>query len=140
MRLSRVQKGLIAEAEFVSFAHKQGFNHVCKPLDFLTPYDFVIVNPSLGTFIRVQVKCSYFNPWGYQQVNNRRIRKQKSVKYQDGDFDWIFIYDLANNKRYWIPWNVIRHYKSNYTVSAPGFAKWEVKSGRVRSRPRDDGP
>ena len=102
------EKGSIGELRVMYEAAKRGYGVLTPHGDF-AKYDLVIDRN--GVLERVQVKAVTPKN-GVIEVHTKSMtfdkdvgenNRNKQVKYVDGDFDWLAVYDLANHNVYFIP-------------------------------------
>ncbi len=98
-------RGDIAEQAAVLEALKRGWN-VLRPVGDNLPYDMVFEIG--GRFVKVQVKCAWFDgPSGNYVVDNRRTKTNRRQmireEYKSGDFDFALAYLPERNVFYVYP-------------------------------------
>ena len=110
-------KGLISESRFIIEACKQGCE-ISSPIGHAVPYDF-IVRERFNKFSTVQVKTAH-----RKRSNGLRVDiTREGCGYHKDDFDYLF---ASKDKDYWmIPWNAIKHCRSEVVVSARKYSKYK---------------
>lgn len=98
------QKGDLAIAQAIQYYMFNGFE-VCLPIGDKRPYDLVVEKD--GLLKRVQVKYA-----GLYNSNECRVALRvmggnqswhTAKKYEDDDFDYLFVY-TASNRKFVLPW------------------------------------
>ena len=107
-------KGDISEQAAILHALKRGWG-VLKPIGDRLPYDLVF--DVRGTFVKVQVKCAWFDESrGNYVVDNRRTKTNRRVMvrevYSPSDFDFALAYLPDRDLFYVFPVGVFISYGS----------------------------
>ena len=107
-------KGDIAEQAAVFQALKRGWG-VLTPVGDRLPYDLVF--DVEGTFVKLQVKCAWFDKSRQNYaVDNRRTKTNRRSMirdvYEPADFDFALVYILELDLFYVFPVNVFISYGS----------------------------
>jgi PD-(D/E)XK endonuclease len=107
-------KGDIAEQAVALYALKQGWG-VLRPIGDRLPYDLVFDID--GSFVKIQVKCAWFDAVRKNYVvDNRRTktnrRQMVRVVYSQNDFDFAIIYLDQLDVFYVMPCEVFISYGS----------------------------
>lgn len=124
--MSKTTKGIISEGVFLQWCYTK-LNQICKPLEHDLAYDYIAFDMSKEVWIKIQVKSAYTNgKRKSREVGFRRGRSKKRSSYVIGDFDYMFIYDMNKNEKYWIPFEALEHIKSSFTISAPKWTQYKI--------------
>jgi len=112
--MSTKLKGDISEQAAILHALKRGWG-VLKPIGDRLPYDLVF--DVRGTFVKVQVKCAWFDESrGNYVVDNRRTKTNRRVMvrevYTPSDFDFALAYLPDRDLFYVFPVEVFISYGS----------------------------
>lgn len=111
-------KSDIAEYSVITELLKRGFN-VLKPIGDRLPYD--LVNEKAGRFIKIQVKCAWYdkNKKLYAvDVRRTKTNRRQMVRnrYHGGDFDFAIIYILEENIYYIFSLEAFNSYSSTISL------------------------
>jgi hypothetical protein len=111
-------KGDIAEQAAILQALKRGWG-VLAPVGDRLPYDLVF--DVAGTFVKVQVKCAWFdNPSRNYVVDNRRTKTNRRFmvrdEYKPADFDFALVYIPDHDLFYVFPVDVFVSYGSEIHI------------------------
>jgi hypothetical protein len=90
-----------------------------KPFIEELPYDFVVrgINDS---FQSIQVKQCYYdkNKEKFRCDIRKKTRGNKKISYEEGDFDYLAVYNPHTDSWYLFPWSEIRHISSEISINA----------------------
>ncbi len=121
------EKGDLAVGHAIAYFMINGYE-VCLPIGDKRPYDLAVEQD--GALHRVQVKYAGL----YKGTNRYRAALRTmggnqsfytAKKYQDDDFDLLFIY-AGNGRKFLIPWKEITN-RNSIAVEAGKFARYEIK-------------
>ena len=127
-------RGDIAEQAAGLHALKRGWG-VLKPIGDRQPYDLVF--DIEGRFVKIQVKCAWFDEVrGNFVVDNRRTKTNRRVMlreaYKPTDFDFALVYIEQLDLFYVFPVNVFIGYASEIHMVEAGERQRKAGSARFR--------
>ena len=116
-RKVKFNNGLYAQTLFPSVCHLMGWE--CnKPFVEQLPYDFVVRGIN-GVFSSVQIKQSYYdkNRETFRCDIRKKTKGNKKVSYEEGDFDYLAVYNPITDSWYILPWSEVRHISCEISIN-----------------------
>jgi len=89
-----------------------------KPFVEQLPYDFVVRGIN-DKFSSVQIKQCYYdkNKESFRCDIRKKTSGNKKVSYEEGDFDYLAVYNPITDSWYIFPWHEVRHISSEISIN-----------------------
>ena len=89
-----------------------------KPFVEQLPYDFVVRGID-DKFSSVQIKQCYYdkNKESFRCDIRKKTSGNKKISYEEGDFDYLVVYNPITDSWYLFPWSEVRHISSEISIN-----------------------
>jgi hypothetical protein len=89
-----------------------------KPFVEQLPYDFVVRGIN-DKFSSVQIKQCYYdkNKESFRCDIRKKTSGNKKVSYEEGDFDYLAVYNPITDSWYIFSWHEVRHISSEISIN-----------------------
>jgi hypothetical protein len=116
-RKVKFNNGLYGQTLFPSVCHLMGWE-CSKPFVEQLPYDFVVRGIN-DKFSSVQIKQCYYdkNKESFRCDIRKKTSGNKKVSYEEGDFDYLAVYNPITDSWYIFPWHEVRHISSEISIN-----------------------
>ena len=113
----KFNSGIYAQTLFPSVCHLKGWE-CSRPFVEELPYDFV-VRGITDEFSSVQIKQCYYdkNKQSFRCDIRKKTTGNKKIPYEEGDFDFLAIYNPITDSWYLFSWESIRHISSEISIN-----------------------
>lgn len=139
----KFNSGMYAQMLFPSVCHLNGWE-CARPLLEELHYDFVVRGIVHNEFATIQVKQCYYdrNKESFRCDIRKKASGNKKVPYEEGDFDFLAIYNPISDAWYLLPWQSVSHISSEISIN-DNYSKYRIKVdfpfagpdlGRIRAK------